>query len=78
MVIDMVDLLEELVEAQRKKIFQCATSIVPGITMDDILQPNDFPELEEHPYFRYEEGVFEGLLTAQTALKAHARDCEKS
>jgi len=30
-----------------------------------LLQPNDFPELENHPLFRYEEGVLEGILTAR-------------
>jgi hypothetical protein len=73
---DSICLIEELVLEQQRKLLNCARAIVPYITTDDILQPNDFPELEEHPYFRYEEGVLEGLLTAQTALKARACDIE--
>jgi hypothetical protein len=34
------------------------------------MQPFDFPELENHPEFRYEEGVLAGLLTAYAALQA--------
>ena len=68
-------LLDELIAHQRKKILKCALEIVPHVTEDDLLQPNDFPELENHPYFRYEEGVLEGLLTAQMALRNQG--CEK-
>lgn len=76
MIADSISLMEELVVGQQKKLLSCARTIVPYITTDDILQPNDFPELEQHPYFRYEEGVLEGLLTAQMALKALAGDVE--
>lgn len=61
-------LMQELVEQQRKKLLVCARQIVPTATSDDILQPNDFPQLENHPYFRHEEGVLDGLRVAQTAL----------
>lgn len=64
---DLEVLFDELVDAQRKKLKRCAEQIVPGLTEDDLLQPNDFPELENHPYFRYEEGVLEGLLTTRMA-----------
>ena len=67
-------LFDELVRAQREKLKKCADRIVPNLTDDDLLQPNDFPELETHPYFRYEEGVLEGLLTARMAFLAHAQE----
>lgn len=63
-------ILDELIEGQLKKVYDCAQQILPNITKDDILQPNDFPELENHPYFRYEEGVLEGLMTTKMALLA--------
>jgi hypothetical protein len=59
--------LEEMVEMQRAKLLKVAEEIVPYVTTDDILQPCDFKELEAHPYFRYEEGVLEGLQSALTA-----------
>ena len=67
-------LFDELIEGQRKKLFNFAKQIVPNITADDLLQPNDFPELEQNPLFRYEEGVLEGLLTAQMAYLARKRE----
>lgn len=62
-------MFDELIALQRKKVLNCALRILPHLTEDDILQPNDFPELEMNPHFRYEEGVLEGLLTAQMAYR---------
>jgi hypothetical protein len=44
------------------------------MTLDDLLQPNDFPALEQNPLFRYEEGILEGLLTARMAYLARKKD----
>ena len=74
--IDAERLFEELLASQENKLLSCAQRIVPHVTRDDLLQPNDYHELEEHPYFRYEEGVCEGLRTAYTALRALIRDSE--
>lgn len=67
-------LLQELIEGQKKKVYASAQRIVPHITMDDLLQPNDFPQLEFHPHFRYEEGILDGLQVAYTALLAQTQD----
>jgi hypothetical protein len=69
-------LLDEIVLLQRKKLLNTALRIVPHLTEDDLLQPNDFPELENHPFFRYEEGVLEGLLTARMAYLAWKKERE--
>jgi hypothetical protein len=66
----MQELFDELVDYQRKKLLSLAQTIIPHLTSDDILQPNDFPLLDSHPHFRYEEGVLEGLLTARMAYLA--------
>ena len=66
----MEELFEELIAAQRAKNLILARRILPHLTEDDILQPNDFPVLEANPHFRYEEGILEGLMTAQAALRA--------
>lgn len=71
---ELESLFDELVEAQREKVKRCSDRIVPNLTADDLLQPNDFPELENHPHFRYEEGVLEGLLTARMAYLALVQD----
>ncbi|MCI0381553.1 MAG: hypothetical protein L0207_00660 [Chlamydiae bacterium] len=72
----MEKIFNELIELQRKKIFTIAKTIVPRITEDDLLQPNDFPKLENHPLFRYEEGVLEGLMTARMAFLAKQKEKE--
>jgi hypothetical protein len=66
----MIQLLDELIEGQQKKLLAIAQRIVPHITQEDLLQPNDFPALELHPHFRYEEGILDGLRVARTALVA--------
>lgn len=71
----MEKLFEELIEQQQKKVLRLAQEIIPNITGDDVLQPNDYPQLENNPYFRYEEGVLEGLQVARMAFLARA-SCE--
>ena len=61
-------LFEELVQGQKKRMLALAKEIIPSIVEEDLLQPFDFPLLENHPDFRYEEGVLEGLLTARMAI----------
>jgi hypothetical protein len=63
-------LLEEMIQGQQKKVLHCGQRIIPSLTTDDVLQPNDFPELENHPFFRYEEGYLSGLQSVQIALWA--------
>jgi hypothetical protein len=69
----MESVFNDLIRFQKKRLLSCAQRIVPGIIEDDLLQPNDFPSLELHPHFRYEEGVLEGLLTARMAYLSLAQ-----
>jgi len=62
--------LTSLIALQKNKLMKFANQLLPHITEEDILQPNDFPVLENHPYFRHEEGVLEGLQTALAAVRA--------
>ncbi len=66
----MIKLFDELIEGQKKKVLATARRIIPHITEEDLLQPNDYPELELHPHFRYEEGILDGLQVARTAYLA--------
>ena len=70
----MQQIFDELIALQQKKIYEFAKRIIPHITEDDLLQPNDFPQLENNPYFRYEEGVLEGLMTARMAYQAQKKE----
>ena len=63
-----LELLKQLIDEQQRKLEACARRIRPNITAEDLLQPNDYPELELHPYFRHEEGILDGLRMAHMAL----------
>jgi hypothetical protein len=72
----MEKILEEMIEMQRAKLLAHAERYIPNITSEDILQPNDFPVLENSPHFRYQEGVLEGLLAARAALRVKTMNDE--
>lgn len=63
-------LATQIVEQQKKQLLNVGRRIVPTLTPEDMLQPNDYDELENHPIFRYEEGILAGLQSLQIALKA--------
>jgi hypothetical protein len=65
-------LIEEMAAQQEACLLATARRILPHVTPEDLLQPNDFPELEEHPHFRFEEGLLMGIRSVQTALRAQA------
>lgn len=65
-----LNILDEIILGQLGKMHDFAKKIYPKITPDDLWQPNDFPLLEENPFFRYQEGVYCGLLQAKAALLA--------
>jgi len=69
-------LIEEIIEMQTKRVLHCGESMVPNLTQEDLLQPNDYRVLENSPLFRYEEGVLIGMKTMQAALRAHRRERE--
>lgn len=64
-------ILEDMVSHQQQVLLALARRIVPNATSEDILQPNDFPDLETHPSFRYEEGILCGLQSALMAVRTH-------
>lgn len=69
-------LSNQIVEQQKQELLKCGRRIVSTLTPEDMLQPNDYPELEENPLFRYEEGVLAGLQMFQMAIKSAKRDLE--
>lgn len=73
---EILNLLRELIEEQKKTLLKCGREFIPNLTSDDVLQPNDYPLLENHPIFRYEEGVLAGMQVIQSALFARFRELE--
>lgn len=62
--------LDELASYQKNRLLKVAREIMPNITEEDVLQPFDYPQLEQNVDFRYEEGVYSGILSAKAALLA--------
>lgn len=71
---DSLRVIQELIKAQKKTLLQCGRRIVPTLTPEDMLQPNDYLELENNPHFRYEEGVLAGLLSSEMAILALSKN----
>ncbi len=71
---EIEQILAELIEHQNHTLLKFGRRIVPTLTSEDVLQPNDYQQLENHPVFRYEEGVLAGLKTVQMALRSHKNE----
>ncbi len=71
---EMLDLIREMRSYQEKNLLNLGKRIIPALTSDDVLQPNDFPELELNPHFRYEEGILHGIQSVEMALQAKVKD----
>jgi len=70
--------VQDILDGQNKMLLKLGRRIVPTLTTEDMLQPNDYHELENHPEFRYEEGVLCGMQTILVALRAAKNDLSKT
>lgn len=66
---ELEKLFQELIDFQQQKLLELGRRLIPHLTFEDLLQPNDFPLLENHPVFRYEEGILAGIETARSAFR---------
>lgn len=62
-------LFESMITAQRAKVLRIARELVPQITPDDVLNPHDFPELNEDAQYNFEDGILSGYISAQMAVR---------
>jgi hypothetical protein len=60
-------------ELQLQKVFDLARRLKPNLTLEDMRNPHDFPELED-PDWHYEDGVLTGIQSVVTAVRAYRRD----
>jgi len=63
-------LLEEMIETQRKRLWELARRIAPEIAPDDLLQPHDHPRIAGDSRFQYEDGILAGYLAIRAAMRA--------
>jgi len=63
-------IIEELIAFQQKALLDLSRKVVPYLTPEDVLQLIDYPELEQNPEVRYEEGMLAGMQAVAAALRA--------
>ncbi len=68
-------ILTEMILHQEKKVFEIARQIIPHITPEDVLNPQDFAQLEQNSQFNYEDGILSGLKSAQMAVRQSDTTC---
>lgn len=61
--------LVALEELQTKKVLDLARRLKPGLTLEDVQNPHDFPELDD-PDWHYADGILTGVKSVTSALRA--------
>jgi hypothetical protein len=69
-VIRAMEVVEELVAYQKRKVLELAQRIHPGLTEEDVRNIHDYPDVYGDPIFQFEDGQLAGFVAAQIALKA--------
>ncbi|MGO8998873.1 MAG: hypothetical protein ACLQVI_36575 [Polyangiaceae bacterium] len=70
-------LLGAMEELQIGKVIDLARRLKPGLTLEDVRNPHDFPELGD-PDWHYEDGVLTGIQSVRTALRARAAGADRA
>jgi hypothetical protein len=63
-------LMLQLIDQQERKVLDLGQRIHPGLTSEDIRNPQDFPDLLESFQWNFEDGILAGLKSAHMALRA--------
>jgi hypothetical protein len=63
------ELLAKMEELQTHKVLDLARRLKPGLTLEDVRNPHDFPELSD-PDWHYADGVLAGIQSVAIALRA--------
>jgi hypothetical protein len=63
------ELLGKMEELQMQKVLELARRLKPGLTLEDVRNPHDFPELSD-PDWHYSDGVLAGIQSVAIALRA--------
>jgi hypothetical protein len=66
---DLETLLRDMEELQLQKVFNLARRLKPGLTLEDMRNPHDFPELGDKDW-HYEDGVLTGIQGVVSAFRA--------
>jgi hypothetical protein len=71
----IVELVTELEDLQRRKVLDLARRLRPGLTLEDVRNPHDFPELDD-PDWQHADGILVGIQSVLAAVRASQRDDE--
>ena len=71
------DLVRELEDLQRDKVIDLARRLRPGLTLEDVRNPHDFPELDD-PDWQHADGILVGIQSVLAAVRALQRDTDGS
>jgi (2Fe-2S) ferredoxin len=64
--------LGALEDLQKEKVLALARRLKPGLTLEDVQNPHDFPELDD-PDWHYADGVLAGVQSARSVVRAARR-----
>ena len=69
---EIEETLQKMEELETKKVLDLARRLKPGLTLEDIANPHDFPELDD-PDWHYAHGVLTGIQSVAMALRSLRR-----
>jgi predicted metal-binding protein len=69
--------LDALEALQREKVLALARRLKPGLTLEDVQNPHDFPELDDRDW-HYADGLLAGIASVRSALRAILREREQA
>lgn len=70
---DVEHLVMEMEALQLEKVFDLARRLKPGLTMEDMRNPHDFPELSD-PDWHYADGILTGIQGVLSAVRAKQQE----
>jgi ADP-ribose pyrophosphatase len=71
----VIALLEQMEDAQRRKVLELARRLIPHLTAEDIRNPHDFPDLSD-PDWHFEDGQLAGIQAVRFALVSLRNDSD--
>ncbi|HEV3192719.1 MAG TPA: hypothetical protein VGY54_19560 [Polyangiaceae bacterium] len=74
---DVERLVGELEDHQRRRVLDLARRLRPGLTLEDVQNPHDFPELSD-PDWQYEDGALAGIQSVLAAVRSRAQSGRES
>jgi hypothetical protein len=68
--------LQAIEELQTSKVLDLARRLKPGLTLEDVQNPHDFPELDDADW-HYADGILTGMKSVTSAMRALRRRGQK-